>query len=433
MNSESKSQDQIGTIYNCHAHCFTIDHVPDNFAKGYVPVRISWLRKSGILKWLVANLPNIIPWNADLFRRLSNLVIYADEENQEEIISKLRNYYPKDAKFVLLTMDMEFMDAGEPPVKFKSQVEELAKIKINSDKLKDKIFPFLFIDPRRIVSDPGFFIEAKGYFENKSYQGLKLYPPIGYYPFDIALKEFYQYAIENDLPLITHCIRGVVHYRGEKKPEWVRHPYTQEILPGDKARDYANNLAHPLNYECLLNPKILRELWKDETVDLSNLKICLAHFGGQDEWVDFLENPWLPDIGLTGLDSDIDIKHPWFKPTDFDERYTTAEEKSDHTPFSWFSVICQLITNKNYSKVYADISYTLSDPRMFPLLKLILESNEIIRNRVLFGTDFYVVAKAGAERELSINLRSYLGEELFQKIAVTNPKEFLRNKLNPNV
>lgn len=425
METHSNLDDHIDTIYNCHAHCFTIDHVPDYFAKGYFPVKISWLRNYGILKWLIAHLPQ-----TEMLKRLGNLVTYADESSQEEVIKKLKMYYPSNAKFVLLTMDMEFMDAGDPPIKFYSQLKKLADLKNDQQKkLKDRIFPFIFIDPRRVQKDATFLNETKKYIESGIYQGLKLYPPIGYYPFDKNLKEFYQFAVDNELPIITHCIRGVVHYRGDIKPEWSVHPVTGQNLPGDKAKDYANNLGHPLNYECLLNRNILQKIWNDNTVDFSKLKICLGHFGGEDEWDDFIENPWLPDVGLTGTDSEINIKHPWFKEEDFDK--LDLKEKLKRTPFSWFSVVCYLINR--YENIYADISYTLSDPKMFPLLKVILESNDRIRTHTLFGTDFYVVAKAGAERELCLNLRGYLGEELFKQIAESNPKEFLKNRFNQNI
>jgi hypothetical protein len=69
---------------------------------------------------------------------------------------------------------------------------------------------------------------------------------------------------------------------------------------------------------------------------------------------------------------------------------------------------------------------------MFPLLKVILENNDRIRTHTLFGSDFYVVSKAGAERDLCLQLRGYLGEELFRQIAEVNPRNFLKNKFNPN-
>lgn len=89
--------------------------------------------------------------------------------------------------------------------------------------------------------------------------------------------------------------------------------------------------------------------------------------------------------------------------------------------------------------MYADISYTLSDDRTFPLIKLLLTSeyysyasdgNLSIRDRILFGTDFFVVSKAGAKREMSIKLREYLGDDLFEIIACKNPIDFLKTRFN---
>ena len=430
-------------IYNAHAHCFTIDHVPDYFAKGYLPVKLSWIRNLGFINWLIRHLPKILRGKNDMLDRLSNLLKYTELRNQEgkitqeKIVQQLSYYYPKDSKFVLLTMDMEYMDAGLPPIKFKEQLAELASIKRNPN-YKERIFPFLFLDPRRISPIAGtkedfvgeeFVLQVKEYMSSGIYQGFKLYPPIGYYPFDKNLKELYQFAVQNNIPITSHCITGVVHYRGENKPEWMTHPYTGEYAPGKKAKEYANNLAHPLNYECLLNKDILRKLWNDETVDLSELKICLGHFGGEDEWVDFMENPWLPDKGLIGDDSDINTKYNWFKKEGFEK--LSEAEKLRCTPFSWFSICCDLI--KKYNNVYADISYTLSEPKMFPLLKVVLGNNKRIREHTLFGSDFYVVSKAGAERDLCLQLRGYLGEDLFRQIAERNPREFLKNDFNSNV
>ena len=122
---------------------------------------------------------------------------------QEVIIQRMQSYYPANSKFVFLTMDMEFMDAGDPPKKFKEQLEELATLK-KKDIYKDKMFPFIFIDPRRIAAkkEEGkdfigqeFVNQAKQYIIDGTFQGLKLYPPIGYYPFDKGLKEMSSHYI----------------------------------------------------------------------------------------------------------------------------------------------------------------------------------------------------------------------------------------------
>jgi predicted TIM-barrel fold metal-dependent hydrolase len=60
--------------------------------------------------------------------------------------------------------------------------------------------------------------------------------------------------------------------------------------------------------------------------------------------------------------------------------------KDAYKNYSWFSIICDLM--RTYKNVYADISYTLNDITLLPLLKMILEVDENIRKKVLFGTDF---------------------------------------------
>jgi hypothetical protein len=59
------------------------------------------------------------------------------------------------------------------------------------------------------------------------------------------------------------------------------------------------------------------------------------------------------------------------------------------------------------------------------LLKVLL-SNERVRRRVLFGSDFYVVEHAKLEeRRMSLRVRSVLGEDVFRTIAYDNPREYL--------
>ncbi len=60
-----------------------------------------------------------------------------------------------------------------------------------------------------------------------------------------------------------------------------------------------------------------------------------------------------------------------------------------------------------------------------PLLKVLL-SNPVIAEKVLFGSDFYMMGTMKfRERDLSIKVRAELGEELFWKIANENPKKYL--------
>jgi predicted TIM-barrel fold metal-dependent hydrolase len=236
--------------------------------------------------------------------------------------------------------------------------------------------------------------------------------------------DIYAFAIQHNIPVLSHTIRGVVHYRGKKQETWGIHPVTGNPLPEKKPSQFSANFTHPLNVECLLNQKLLQIYFDKEGLgdapDLKNLKICLAHFGGDDEWKNFLQDPWLPDSSNI-----LDTADPY---RSLDVSLWNKPEGA--AKYSWFSIVCDLI--KKYDNVYADISYTLADKSLIPLLKVAL-SDEKIRRRVLFGTDFYVVAKETTEREFSIELRAALGEELFHQIAYTNPKKYLSSRLNPNV
>jgi predicted TIM-barrel fold metal-dependent hydrolase len=256
------------------------------------------------------------------------------------------------------------------------------------------------------------FNVIRSYFEKGIFQGIKLYPALGYFPFDRRLKPVYDLALEFDLPVISHVIRGAVYYRGPK--EYSSHPYTGKPLDGKKPEDFTAHFTHPLNFEILLNPSHLSKYWEisqQEAAKYSNLKICLGHFGGEDEWRKFLENPWIPE-----KTNSLDINN--WRPT------CNPDSESQ---FSWFSICRDLM--RKYPNVYADISYTLAFEYTYPLLKVVLETDEKVRERTLFGTDFYVVSKASSERKIAIKARAYLGNDLFTQIATINPVEFLSNKL----
>ncbi len=409
------------TIYNCHAHCFVLDHAPDYFARNYFPVRISKLRRYGIIRWMIERVPGIKRKStSDMLERLINLLKHGNKKSQKEIIDNLISYYPAGSKFVLLTMDMEHMNAELPKKSYMAQIEELGKVK-KTKEYKDVIFPFIFADPRRIRQDDTYTNTLKNYLSKGIYQGIKLYPALGYWPFDPYLKEVYRFAIDHNIPLMYHCAKGVVHARGKYGPE--EHPVSKQTLSGKKSKHFTTHYTHPVNYECLLNPAIIGnilDLSKEEAKEYSKLKICLGHFGGDDEWVKYLTYPWLKDKENMEGDFVSLEQHNW----NFDIH---PNEKQ----YSWFSLICDLI--KKYDNVYADISYSLYKEDCLPLLKVILESNEKLRNRILFGTDYYVVSKAASERQYSVNVRGYLGEELFWQIANKNPKEYLKNKFNSQV
>jgi len=420
------------TIYNCHTHTFTVDHVPKYVGKGLMPLGLHKILSvdrcgiEGIVKRLdaITKSPRWVKWLKRLFgsefvpmlKRYVNLGKYADNKGQLEIFQSLLSYYPRGTKFVVLTMDMEYMEAGPPAVKFAEQLDELAAVK--ADPYYGKLLhPFIFADPRRAnIGDL-----VKFYIEEKGYTGIKLYPALGYYPFDPRLMEVYEYACKNEIPLMTHCVRGIIYYRGKKKAEWNQHPIIPNLtLPEESNGKFTVNFTHPLNYECLMNPNLLHPYlhkhkkagtYKGTFPDLSKLKMCLGHWGGEDEWKRYMTDPWLSDDDhVQGIQLPLNA-NTWKK-------------------VSWFSIIAELI-EKYPDSLFVDISDTLAYDHIYPLLKVSLV-NPTIRRQVLFGTDFFVVAGEDAERSLSIKLRAEVGENAYWDIAQANPERYLSSKIHPN-
>ena len=260
----------------------------------------------------------------DLIDRYMLMGRFAMYQGQAGIFERLKDQYPEKTKFIVLPMDMDYMDAGEPKVgrRYPEQLEELA---IVHKKNPESVLPFVFADPRRIAEDPNQFryeIGERGevllkdcfiktYIEDKGFSGFKIYPALGYYPFDEKLLPLWLYAADRQIPIMTHCIKGSIFYRGKKKREWDQHPVFKEyvrlggdqqlsklLLPQRKNAAFSCNFTHPLNYLVLLKEELLR-IWVGQCSEeikilfgytdpgtrlarnLEHLKICFAHFGGE--------------------------------------------------------------------------------------------------------------------------------------------------------
>ena len=173
----------------------------------------------------------------ELAKRYVNLGRFAFYENQSSIFGKLKNQYPEGTAFILLPMDMEYMEAGKLKggYRYADQMKQLADIKAKN---KDTAYPFVFAEPRRMIEEGKSHFDyhvtddkvvlrdcfIKEYIEKNGFSGFKIYPALGYYPFDEALLPLWKYAADAGLPILTHCIRGTIFYRGGKKSEWDFHP-----------------------------------------------------------------------------------------------------------------------------------------------------------------------------------------------------------------
>lgn len=479
--------------------------------------KFTWLKVVIVLVVLLffANIRNLVIFVADrlwkflvmlpgkqtreLFRRYLNIGRYAFHKKQNTILSKLKAQYPRGTKFIILPMDMDYMGAGNSNKRYRDQMAKLAEIK-ETDTNKDLIYPFVFADPRRMVDvkkekrykpgDKEYFnwqivsgeikpgdCFIRDYLVDHRFSGIKIYPALGYYPFDVKLLPLWKYAADNNIPVLTHCIKGVIFYRGIKKHSWNAHPvfkqsmqhvknekeadgfrtveemekkdaetiYEPLVLPQVNNIDFSYNFTHPLNYLCILEEELLRgivgaEIAKDPdtplkalfgykgpgeamSYDLRNLKICLGHFGGEDEWKRYFERDRYNYSSQLTRNPHKGIE--FFKKTNGDPSPGKPEQLWKYT--DWYSIICSMMLK--YPNVYADISYILhGDKDILPLLKQTLQ-NPGLKEKVLYGTDFFVVRNHKSDKNMLADMMGGLCEEDFDLIARKNPVEYLKSAL----
>lgn len=350
-------------IINCHIHTFTTANTPHYFPHPVVAVFRYAPFLVSILNWFV----NLLPYErlSDMMARLEKFHRTGQRKSQRAIFREVLHYYPRNTRFVVLPMDMELIGHGPVDQDIRAQHDELAQLAADPD-YGSQVIPFTTVYPDR----PGAFDEVRRCVEEHGFLGLKIYTKLGFAPdHKVLMDEVYPYCVEHDLPVMSHCSRGGVYHKG-----W------------DQARQDA--VTRPQAYE-------------DVLAAYPDLRLCLAHFGGDADWIALLDHGFDPDD-------------------------PNARDKN------WVSVICQMIESGAYPNLYTDISYTIFKfNNHIPLLRLYLQ-NQKIRERVLFGSDFYMTRQeALSEKAISIRLRDALGEDDFHQIADVNPRRWLGRPLPP--
>jgi uncharacterized protein len=359
-------------ITNCHSHTFTNEHVPDRF----VPFPLALLlRIRPIRRALLLLMRRLSPGRRGRLTRYAQILHVSYEYgSQEGVFKLLRSYYPAGTRFVVLPMEMEYMNVGRVAKPLEAQHAELAALR---DEFPELVIPFAAADPRR----PRVVEETLELLEEHDFRGIKLYPPTGYHPNDPALRPLYAYAAERGVPVLTHCSRpSSVQYRGEPTERMRTDPLTGQRLELGRF-ELLTRFTDPDAYVPILDEQ-------------PSLKLCLAHWGGAGDWQAFLDDPW-------------------------DARSPSGEK-------SWLAKVTEMITSGKYENLYTDIAYTLWANEEYVYLLKVLLADERLWRRVLFGSDFYVVESAEfEERRRSVRVRAVLGEELFQLLAYENPRAFL--------
>lgn len=347
-------------MYNCHIHTFLEIDVPDGFPNK----TIKKMSETGVGYFIIKSmLHNINPFsNKDGLDRLLTFIKEGRKASQEEVFNDCKKYYPEDTWFIALAMDMAYMGAGKPKRSYIDQLYELDRLSKN-----EKIYPFFHADCRR-GNMMGLFNE---FVVKRNWTGVKMYPPLGIIPYDNRYTDMYEYCQENNKPIITHCTYGnPVHFKGKKKE-------LEELLGSEydkkhSRKENCDKFTNPLNWQVILN-------------EFPRLKINFAHSGGMDYMLKWLDK----------------------------------DDRSLANPFNAIKYLC-----RNYENAYMDISYSLSNKKLIPVLKLLLR-DPILKEKVLFGSDYYMSLNECSEKEWGINLATSLSEAEWYQITVLNPRRFL--------
>lgn len=79
----------------------------------------------------------------------------------------------------------------------------------NNPMYKDRMFPFFAVDPRRpnvvkaVIAESGGFVGKSA--DGKPFQGIKLYPRLGYEPGCVELRPLFAWCQKHSIPIVSHC------------------------------------------------------------------------------------------------------------------------------------------------------------------------------------------------------------------------------------
>jgi predicted TIM-barrel fold metal-dependent hydrolase len=261
--------------------------------------------------------------------------------------------------------------------------------------------------------------------------GVKMYPRLGYSPSDFGrypqLEQFYAACAEKSIPITVHCGPGGMSIADYHLYE--RYDEGRFLDSGGRKR---YDLKHAADrFDGVAGGATGRDSpsrWEEVLSRHSKLKLNLAHFGSSDTWKKC--------AGFGKMDEELDKR----------AKRTAKESKYDKYDLyrDWTKKTAELV--QNYDNVYTDISFFVNDdPSWFfglghdrddvaEDLVYLLEKYPDLRDRLLMGSDWYMIEKEGEEgigdylRKMFYMLRSVsqqTGFDTWHQFSVVNHLRFL--------
>jgi predicted TIM-barrel fold metal-dependent hydrolase len=224
--------------------------------------------------------------------------------------------------------------------------------------------------------------------------GFKMYPPLGYKPLDHRLphlNDYYKRCEAEGIPILTHCSPGGMTTH---EAEFYHKLDRKELKPQPKVDAVAGGTVRQLGYDpakpdgYFFDEYVHPKNWRTVLEKYPKLKLCLAHFGG-DEWKKVgIESDWIQEI----------VK-------------LTKEFPNVYTDMSCFNLKDSAVL-ENVQTLFREMRYT----RYY----------QHLQDKVIFGIDWYlsIITKAPEYKE-------YV-ESFFDNMTEIDPWQWYRSALvNP--
>jgi predicted TIM-barrel fold metal-dependent hydrolase len=335
-------------------------------------------------------------------------------------------------EYVALTLNMDFLGAGQSKTGYAGQLEQVLEIK---KQYPDRIHLFLGVDPRWQNNGYDLRRAVERYFETRietsgksiyPFVGIKLYPSTGFYVFDERLMETFDWAAENGVPILSHtsylggifnnnplyiknALNPINPYSKQKydQPKFIEHKNLKKWVFGLNS---TNNCKQSCSY--FLEPDTYKYVFDYFEKASKKLKICLAHFGGSEQIIASANSP-----------KDELQKNP-----------IGVNNKN------WYEQIQELL--RNHEGAYTDISYNVAEAAVekdqFLFGKYFEEANKEYGQKILFGTDYFMSVQENSERDTVDAFRNYATTKvlsntktLWDQLARDNVNDFLKSKYYP--
>jgi len=283
-----------------------------------------------------------------------------EEKDEDEDEDEEKSKQPKKK-----TMIFDFNDdLVEEQSKYETWEEQVAKTESVLVRSPWKILSMYHFEPRRYEFNKNW---KKQLFEedickdnNILYLGFKIYTSLGYKPYDNRLKilsgynNFYSECQKRNLPIMNHCTpEGMYTHDREKYISYI-HPDDPEDEQRDQDDYFENEFISP-------------DAWKAVLMDYRELKLCLAHLGGNTS----IGKEW----GKTMLGMISGYKF-------IDDN--KIEESNNIYPNLYVDISSSL-TSGSWKKFFKDtLCKTYQTNR---------EAFSRIKKRILFGTDWYMILR----------------------------------------